>query len=202
MPNLETERLLIREFSLEDLDAVYQILDIELADAETGSQGPLNRERRRRWLEWSALNYENLAWLYQPPYGDRAVILKSSAELIGACGLVPLLDVYGQLPYYQEKEPFSPPLAFPEVGLYYALSPRFQGKGYATEAARALVEYGFSHMRLRRIVATTTYDNQASMAVMRRLGMRVETNPHPEPPWLQVLGILENNLDGWGGKSS
>jgi [ribosomal protein S5]-alanine N-acetyltransferase len=47
-------------------------------------------------------------------------------------------------------------------------------------------------MGLRRVVATTTYDNEASMGVMRKLGMRIERNPFPDPPWLQVVGILEN----------
>jgi len=41
-------------------------------------------------------------------------------------------------------------------------------------------------------VDTTTYDNVASMGVMRKLGMRVEKNPFLEPPWLQVVGVVEN----------
>jgi hypothetical protein len=44
---------------------------------------------------------------------------------------------------------------------------------------------------LRRVVATTWYDNAASTAVMRRIGMTVQHNPWPTPPWFQVVGALE-----------
>ena len=67
----------------------------------------------------------------------------------------------------------------PEVGLYWGLASAHRGRGYATEAAAALIDHGFREMRLARIVATTTRDNLASIAVMRRLGMRVELNPPP-----------------------
>ena len=64
--------------------------------------------------------------------------------------------------------------------------------GYASEAAQALIDYAFQELRLKRIVATTSYDNIGSMGVMRKLGMRVEENLLGEPPWLQVVGVLEN----------
>ena len=53
----------------------------------------------------------------------------------------------------------------------------------------------FSTLKLKRIVATTTYDNAALMGVMRKLGMRIERNPMSEPLWFQVVGILENNCE-------
>lgn len=55
-----------------------------------------------------------------------------------------------------------------------------------------MIHYAFTALRLRRIIATTEYDNVGSMGVMRRVGMRLEKNPYPDPPWLQVVGILEN----------
>jgi RimJ/RimL family protein N-acetyltransferase len=84
-------------------------------------------------------------------------------------------------------------LSTAEFGLFYAIMPAFQGQGYATEAAQALVDYAFQHLRLKRIIATTTYENAASMGVMRKIGMRIERNPHQEPPWLQIVGVLEND---------
>ncbi len=42
-----------------------------------------------------------------------------------------------------------------------------------------------------RLIATTEYDNAASMGVMRKLGMTIAKNPLPDPPWLQVVGILD-----------
>ncbi len=54
------------------------------------------------------------------------------------------------------------------------------------------MNYAFDTLRVRRIVATTEHDNAGSQGVMRRLGMRLERNPFPEPPWLQVVGVLDN----------
>jgi hypothetical protein len=41
-------------------------------------------------------------------------------------------------------------------------------------------------------LATTEYDNAASLGVMRKLGMKIDRNPRSQPPWLQAVGILEN----------
>ncbi len=54
------------------------------------------------------------------------------------------------------------------------------------------MEYGFSQLRLRRIVATTTFEKAASIAVKRKLGMAIQRNPFPHPPWLQVVGFLHH----------
>ena len=191
MPNLETERLIIRPFALSDLDAIHRIIDLEQADAETGTAGAQTREQRRTWLEWSVLNYDQLAWMYQPPYGDRAIVLRDSGVLIGACAYVPCLGPYGQVPALQ-RAGVSATGAVAEVGLFWAISPAQRRRGYAAEAARALIDYMFGEFHLGRIIATTTDDNAASMGVMRKLGMRVDRNPLPTPPWLQVVGVLTN----------
>jgi hypothetical protein len=47
----------------------------------------------------------------------------------------------------------------------------------------------------RQIVAMTRYDNPASIGVMRKLGMRIEHNLLPDPPWLQVVGIIESRTN-------
>ena len=52
-----------------------------------------------------------------------------------------------------------------------------------------MVEHAFQNLGLRRVVATTTYDNQGSMGVMRKLGMQIERNPFPDPPWMQVVWL-------------
>lgn len=192
MPILETPRLQIRPFTLDDLMTIHQILDVELGEADVHTSGAKVLAERKLWLEWTILSYEQLAQLYQPPYGERAVALKATGQVIGAVGYAPCLDAFDQIPHFcADSEPDL--LASPEFGLYYAISPAFQGQGYATEAARALVDYAFNALRLKRVVATTTYDNTASKAVMGKLGMHVEKNPFPNPPWLQIVGLLENN---------
>lgn len=193
MPPLETERLLIRPFVMEDLADVYQLLDVDLVEADLGSDKRENLAERREWLAWSVLNYVQLAKLYQPPYGDRAVVLKSTGQLIGACGYVPCLMPFEQMPNFSYGEkPAGAGLTATEFGLFYAISPTHQRRGYASEAAQALIDYAFQELRLKRVIATTTYNNAGSMGVMRRLGMRVERNPLPEPFYLQVVGVVEN----------
>lgn len=192
MPVLETERLRIRPFLMEDLTDIHRLLDIELAEANLGADKTGTLADRARWLQWSVLNYSQLAILRQPPYGDRAVLLRSTGELIGACGFVPCLMPFEQLPGFAPPEATAVPVrSSTEFGLFYAISPAHQRRGYAAEAAQAMVDYAFRRLALKRIVATTSFDNPASMGVMRKLGMRIHRNPLLEPPWLQVVGLLE-----------
>lgn len=192
LPPLETERLLIRPLTMDDLPAIFQLLDVELAETDFGSEKLNSPDERADWLQWTVRNYEQLARLYQPPYGERAVVLKATSQLIGAVGYVPCLAPFGQ--YAALRPAGAPPsrLSSTEFGLYYALAPAFQRQGYASEAVGALIRYAFTELRLVRIIATTTDDNAASIAVMRKLGMRVERNPFPDPPWLQIVGVLDN----------
>lgn len=193
MPALETERLLIRSFSMDDLEEAHRILDLDLSPAAAGEHPP-TLAGREAWLRWTVMGYEENAKLHNPPYGDRAVILKDGGRLIGACGLVPLLAPFGLLPSLGGETDPDTARFTPEVGLFYAFAPEQHGRGYATEAARALVDFAFRELRLRRVVAMTTHDNPRSAAVMRRAGMRVETNPHAHPEWLQVVGFIENPM--------
>lgn len=192
MNTLETNRLLIRPFTMEDLEDTHQLFDIALEDANMGDSGALSLDARREYLQWAVLNYRQLENLHQPPYGDRAVVLKEDGRLIGSVGYVPCLNAFGQLPLpglirAKGKHRYST-----EFGLFYAISPTYQRQGFATEATQRLVQYAFEQLGLWRIVATTDYDNQASIAVMRKLGMNILRNPDPDPPWLQVVGFLEN----------
>lgn len=192
LPILETARLLIRPFTMEDLADVHQLLDIEMVEADLRADKTESLAERTRWLQWTVLNCEQLAKLRQPPYGDRAVVLKSTGQLVGACGFVPCLNPFEQLPGFTERERSGDPvLSTTELGLFYAVSPAFQRRGYASEAAQAMVDYAFQHLNLKRVIATTGHKNIASMGVMRKLGMRIEKNPLPDPPWLQVAGVVE-----------
>lgn len=180
-------------FVMEDLIDVHRLLDIELNTDDLHTEKMDTMKERSKWLEWSVLNYAQLAKLYQPPYGDRAILMKKTGKLIGSCGYVPCLMPFEQLPnfsYYNASEELGH--ATPEFGLFYAISPSYQRQGYASEAAQALVDYAFQHLDLKRVIATTDFDNNASMGVMRKLDMRIEKNPLAEPPWLQVVGVVEN----------
>lgn len=189
---LATDRLIIRPFALTDLDALHAIMNEGFGDE------PL--DRRREWLEWSIATYTALARLYQPPYGDRAVVLKATQEVVGIVGLVPTLGPYDTLPYFRERSAVPATGLFTtEMGLFWAVGAPHRGQGYAAEAARALIDYAFQTIGMQRLVATTEYQNAGSTAVMRRLGMRIERNPAPSPAWFQVVGILENPASRPGG---
>lgn len=193
MPPLDTPRLIIRPFVMDDLPALHQLLDVELADADFGSDAAAGLQERAEWLQWTVLNYEQLARLHQPPYGDRAIVLKATGRLIGAGGFVPSVGPFGQLPALAAAGAAPRAALFtPEFGLFYAVSPACQRQGYAAEAARRLIDYAFQQLHVERVVATTTHDNAASIGVMRKLGMTIERNPLPDPSWFQVAGILHN----------
>jgi len=183
MPSLETDRLRIRPFEDTDLAAVRAILEADETDPTT-----------ERYVRHGGLNALVLADLMQPPIGDRAVELRSSGEVVGIAGLVPAYAPFAQLRPVDEAQADEPRawLYRIEIGLYYAVHPTHRRQGYASEAARALVDFAFDRLRLGRIVATTEHDNAASQAVMRRLGMRMHENALPDPAWFQVVGIAEN----------
>jgi len=187
---LETSRLIIRPFAPDDLRPIHRILDLTFGDgSKIDDEEALND--RRSWLEWSRLSAEWLPKMFQPPYGDRAVVLKHTNAVIGAVGLVPCFDVFEQIPTLNRD---GPPSAYrvAEMGLFWAIDPDQQRQGYATEAAQALIDFAFQQLRVKRLIATTEYDNAASIGVMRKLGMTIAKNPLPDPPWLQVVGILNH----------
>lgn len=184
MPPLETERLLVRPFADGDLAAVRAVLEADEADAAT-----------ERYVRHGGLNAVVLAELGQPPLGDRAIVLRSSGELLGIVGLVPAFAPFDQLRPVDEP-PANDRMPAPhrlEIGLFYQVRPDHRGHGYASEAASVLVRFAFERMQLGRIVATTERDNLASQAVMRHLGMRLHENALPDPAWFQVVGVLERS---------
>jgi RimJ/RimL family protein N-acetyltransferase len=85
-----------------------------------------------------------------------AVVLAETGQLIGSCGIRQrAVDAC-------------------EANIGYELDPEFWGQGYATEAARAIVEFGFSYLGLHRIWSWCIADNVGSAAVLKKLGMRQE----------------------------
>jgi [ribosomal protein S5]-alanine N-acetyltransferase len=181
MEPLETPRLLVRPFTPGDLAEFAALTHAAFPGA------PADPAVYRDQIHYFALADRVQSQLRQPPYGDRAVVLRETGALIGAVGIVPCLAPFAQLPSGggARNAGFTP-----EVGLFWATAPEHQRRGYATEAATAVVRYVFEHLRVARVVATTERDNAPSIAVMRRLGMTIEENPFPDPHWFQVVGTL------------
>jgi [ribosomal protein S5]-alanine N-acetyltransferase len=193
IPILRTARLDIRPFVMDDLAAAWAIGDRCFGDGSK-ARDAVAIEAYRPMLQWQALTPEMYGRLYQPPYGDRAVVLRETGVVIGQVGYVPCVDRFDVFPSLT-LGPVESGRAQAEVGLFWAIDPDHQGRGYASEAARALIDYAFdaksAWQGLRRLIATTEFDNAASQAVMRKLGMRIERNDSGTPPWLQVVGVLD-----------
>lgn len=189
VPTLESARLIVRQLTLADLSAIHSVLATAFDEPELVNDATALSERER-WLQWTVLNYEQVERLHQPPYGERAIVLKETEQLIGAVGFVPCLNLFGRAPSWSHR--VEPDLNVPEFGMFWAIASEQQGHGYATEAARLMLNYAFEELLLARVVATTEYENDASINVMRKLGMRIEKNQHGEPFWFQVVGVVEN----------
>lgn len=175
--HFQTDRLLIREYTRDDLASRHAL-----------SVGAFNStdtlDDTAQWLDWCVHNYRALARLYQPPYGDYAVVLPATGEVIGAVGLVPTLVPWGVFEAERHER------VSPEFGLFWAMLPDHWGKGYALEAVKPLVDFLFTTLQANRIVATTEADNVNSQRVMAKLGMTMYRNPTPDPFWFQVMGVL------------
>jgi len=140
----ETARLRLRPYILDDESALYEVF----ADpyARTFYPEMADRDKVRKWIEWNLRNYDEFG------FGLWAVELKVSGEFIGDCGLT-YQDVEG------EREL--------EVG--YHVVQRERGKGYATEAARACLDFGFNRTPCESICSIVRPSNIASCAVAARI---------------------------------
>src|SRR5262249_44466587 len=109
--------------------------------------------------------------------GQWAMVTRSSTHLVGYCGL--------QLCLAPDCQGYS----VPEIELVYGLGRPWWGQGFATEAGKRLIEFGFRELKLKRIVSGAERDNVRSINVMRRVGMHIETCA---PDADMVLGVIEN----------
>lgn len=177
---LESERLRVRPFKEDDLEYCWRFR----RDVFGLDEG---RAPAQRWLRWTVDSYRELANLGQPPYADYALVRKDGGAFVGSVGIVPTHVPWGAL-----KGDAQDSLLSPEIGLFWGILPEFRLRGYATEAARALLDYLFYELKTRQVVATTERDNIASRRTMEKLGMRIFENPTPEPAWCQVVGFIAN----------
>ena len=152
MDSLESERLILRQWGENDKASFYPIN----SDPEVMKfyPEPLSKEKNDRFVDKARSLIEKNGW------GFWACELKSTAELIGFVGLnQPDYD----LPFSAIEDPCT------EIG--WRLAKKHWHNGYATEAAKACLKYGFEHLKLPEIVAFAVKDNQPSISVMQRIGM-------------------------------
>jgi RimJ/RimL family protein N-acetyltransferase len=181
--DIHTDRLHIRYFEQKDLNSHHQILVQAFESNKT-------IEEVQSWLTWAISNYQELARLYQPPYGDYAIELSATGVVIGSVGIVQSVIPWGVL---EGKPPEAHHyLISPEFGLFWGILPDYQRQGYATEAGRAIIDYLFNEVNAKQVVATTEFDNHRSQKTMEKLGMTLYRNPTKQPFWCQVTGLLKH----------
>jgi RimJ/RimL family protein N-acetyltransferase len=183
IPPLETQRLVIRELTMDDLESIINLFNRSLG-------WDMSTEKLQRWLQWTVLGYDMFSMLDEPHYGERAITLKETGVFVGAVGIVPYRETFNQVKAFN-RAPHDPATA--EVGLFWAIHPNHQRNGYAPEAARAVMDYLFTQEKLGRIIATTGYENTPSQKVMQKLGMTVQRLEEPQPPDQFVVGVIEKS---------
>jgi ribosomal-protein-alanine N-acetyltransferase len=154
---LETKRLILRHQVIQDLDDLWALycnpeITKYIPDA------PRSREEAREELEWHMNGHPKF-----PELGLWATIHKETGKFIGRCGLLPW-TIDGQQ----------------EVEVAYTIAQEFWGQGLATEAAQAILNYGFEHLNLARLISVIDSENVASQRVAEKIGMIFEREARDE----------------------
>lgn len=168
MKILETKRLILRRLLPDDLDNLYALY----SDQEIRRyfpEGTLTYEETKDELEWFLNGHPD-----HPQLGLWATIHKDTNHFIGRCGL---------LPWTIEQRA--------EVEVAYLLDKAYWGQGLATEAAQAIVDYGFEQLHLTRLICLIDPQNQASIKVAGRIGMTLEKELEDENGPYLVYSILK-----------
>ena len=144
---IETERLALRHLTMDDLDALALIY----RDSEV-----------RKYFPEGTLTREELEWIIDVYYGQHgfglwATTYKQTNEFIGRCGLLPW-TIDGRS----------------EVEVAYLLAKAYWGRGLGTEAARAILAYGFEQLHFSRLICLIDPANEASVNVAMKIGRSLE----------------------------
>lgn len=150
---IETRRLLLRSFTLNDANALHWLYSQRDLFRYMSNQKPLLWEDTEELIDSFTENWR------KHNFGVWAVVDKNHQELIGHCG-------FKFLEYTKD------------VQIGYLLAKPYWGRGLATEAAEVALKYAFEVAKLNRIVGVATPENLASRRVMEKLGMQYERNDY------------------------
>jgi len=150
MTTLETQRLFLRAFNVDDAQFVLTLLNEPSFIRYIGDKQVRNVDDARRYLlNGPIASYERHG------FGLCAVELRESRTPIGMCGLL------------KREE-----LPDPDIG--FAFLPDFWSKGFAFEAAAAVLHDARERIGIERVLAITSLDNEASIRLLERLGFKFE----------------------------
>ena len=144
---LETERLLLRGMTIDDVDPLLTIFSDPVVMRSFGGQ-LFDREQMEQWVR------RNLAHQDRYGYGLFTVVLEEDGEIVGDCGLEHL-EIDG----------------VPQVEVGYDFRSDYWGRGLATEAATAVRDFAFLDVGLERLISLIRCDNVASCRVAEKVGM-------------------------------
>ena len=161
---IETPRLILRHLTLEDTEALAAIYADPIV---------MKFFRSVRSLEETKQKIEKTIKCYkQYGLGTWATIHKPNNKLIGRCGLIPHI--------INQRS---------ELEIAYLLAKEYWGRGLATEAARAIRDYGFREVNCDRLVSLIDHDNIASQKVALKTGLTYEQDIQIEGEDLRVYAI-------------
>lgn len=150
-PSLETARLVLRPYTLDDAPTVAKLAGRrEIADTTISIPHPYSEQQARDWI---TRNIEGRSQVKEVVF---AVVTRENNQLVGAVGLRDIDHEHSQA----------------ELGFWIGVD--WWRRGYATEAAQALLQFGFETLRLNRIYAHHMLKNPASGMVMEKIGMKLE----------------------------
>ena len=150
MTVIETKRLVLRRLSPDDAEFIVELLNQPSFLRYIGDKEVRNNTDAVRYIQNGPVaSYEQLG------FGLYLVELKDTGVPIGMCGLL-------------KRD------SLPDVDVGFAFLPSYWSQGYAFESAAAVMTYGREALGLRRIVAITSIDNDASIRLLEKLGLRFE----------------------------
>ncbi len=171
-PRVETSRLVLRRFCRDDLPAMRRLHRDHATMATLG--GPLADDATSdRSVEWSDGRFQT------PPMGHFAIERRDDRAVLGWVGFSPL-DVGVDLPS--------------DVQIGWRLHRDYWGRGYATEAARAVIDHYVAEGSVSRVVAITAVTNQRSRRLMERLGLVQLENREFDHPKVAVTSDLRRHV--------
>ena len=148
---LETDRLVLRRLTLNDAPFIIELVNEPSFLRYIGDRGVRSLQDARRYLLSGPIaSYERFG------FGLYLIFVKATGEAVGMCGLL-------------KRD------TLPDVDVGFALLPAHWRQGYAAEAAAAVLDYGRTRLGLERIVAITSPDNVASIALLEKLGLKFES---------------------------
>lgn len=146
---LETERLLHRPFTVEDVERFVAIRSKTDVARYIGGAAANTKAKLEKRLAYYRSTHETKG------FGIEAIVWKDTNTIIGWSGLQPVEDT-------------------PHIQLTYGLTPEFWRKGIGVETALAWLNYGFEQLQLKQIVALADPNNTGSCKIMEKVGMQLE----------------------------